>query len=200
MKFRTTVRSRVNSLVVPGTALVQSRERSRKSTLPTFHRTVCAVAFSVLSAAVPARLAEAAPPRHTMKVLVARGEKAVASGQQASMAGPKYGLFSCQVVGLGASNCLDPYEMRHAYEIDTLIAEGYDGRGQTIVIVDAFQNPSLSAQMTTFDNFYGLPAVQLAVVAPDGLTPFDPKDADMAGWAQEISLDVEWAHAIAPGA
>src|SRR5436305_1378876 len=77
--------------------------------------------------------------------------------------------------------CLDPYEMRHAYEIDTLIAEGYDGRGQTIVIVDAFQNPSLSAQMTTFDNFYGLPAVQLAVVAPDGLTPFDPKDADMAG-------------------
>jgi subtilase family serine protease len=37
-------------------------------------------------------------------------------------------------------------------------------------------------------------------IAPDGLTPFDPTNANMVGWAEEISLDVEWAHAIAPGA
>ena len=37
-------------------------------------------------------------------------------------------------------------------------------------------------------------------VAPDGLTPFDSTDGNMIGWAEEISLDVEWAHAIAPGA
>ena len=38
------------------------------------------------------------------------------------------------------------------------------------------------------------------IVAPDGLTPFDQNDANQVGWAGEITLDVEWAHAIAPGA
>ena len=37
-------------------------------------------------------------------------------------------------------------------------------------------------------------------VAPDGLTPFVPGDPNMTGWAEEISLDVLWSHAIAPGA
>src|SRR5581483_3150525 len=37
-------------------------------------------------------------------------------------------------------------------------------------------------------------------IAPDGLTAFDSTDDNMIGWAQEISLDVLWAHAIAPGA
>jgi subtilase family serine protease len=37
-------------------------------------------------------------------------------------------------------------------------------------------------------------------VAPDGLTPFVAGDPNVTGWAEEISLDVLWAHAIAPGA
>ncbi|WP_427914093.1 S53 family peptidase [Ramlibacter sp. MMS24-I3-19] len=90
--------------------------------------------------------------------------------------------------------------MRKAYELDGFIERGYDGAGQTIVIVDAFQHPNLHAQMDSFDSYYGLPAVQLSQVAPDGLTPFDPADPVMVGWAEEISLDVEWAHAMAPGA
>jgi len=90
--------------------------------------------------------------------------------------------------------------MRRAYQVDSLIAAGYDGTGQTIVILDAFQNPALVAQVATFNAFYGLPATQLTQVAPDGLTPFDPTDNNMLGWAEEISLDVEWAHAMAPGA
>jgi subtilase family serine protease len=135
-----------------------------------------------------------------MKVFLTRGEQAISTGDQASTTGPQYGLFSCQIVGASTGNCLDPYEMRHAYQIDTLIAQGYDGTGQTIVIVDAFQNPNLLVQMATFDSFYGLPAVQLTQIAPDGLTPYQRTDGNMAGWAEEISLDVEWAHAIAPGA
>ncbi|WP_427914097.1 S53 family peptidase [Ramlibacter sp. MMS24-I3-19] len=90
--------------------------------------------------------------------------------------------------------------MRKAYQLDGFIARGYDGAGQTIVIVDAFQHPNLQAQMNNFDSYYGLPPVQLSQVAPDGLTPFDPADPVMVGWAEEISLDVEWAHAMAPGA
>jgi subtilase family serine protease len=90
--------------------------------------------------------------------------------------------------------------MRHAYQVDSLISAGFDGSGHTIVIVDAFQNPNLVSQVATYDAFYGLPAINLTQIAPDGLTPFVPGDPNMTGWAEEISLDVEWAHAIAPGA
>ena len=115
--------------------------------------------------------------------------------------GPQYGLFTCQVgKSIPGSACYDPYQMRHAYQIDSLISAGYDGTGRTIVIIDAFQNPGLTTQLATFDAQYNLPAVQLTQIAPDGLTPFDPNNGDMIGWAEEISLDVAWAHAMAPGA
>jgi subtilase family serine protease len=116
--------------------------------------------------------------------------------------GPQYGLFTCQVgrSSIPGRQCYDPYQMRHAYQVDSLISAGFDGSGHTIVIVDAFQNPNLVSQVATYDAFYGLPAINLTQIAPDGLTPFVPGDPNMTGWAEEISLDVEWAHAIAPGA
>ena len=44
------------------------------------------------------------------------------------------------------------------------------------------------------------PTPDLEIIAPQGLTPFDPTDQTQVGWSGEITLDVEWAHAIAPGA
>ena len=108
--------------------------------------------------------------------------------------------------------CYDPYQMRHAYNIDTLISAGFTGKGKTIVIVDAFQSPNIVDQLNFYNSFYGLPGLNglggpadpslgtFTQVAPDGLTAFDPTDDNMVGWAEEISLDVLWAHAIAPGA
>jgi subtilase family serine protease len=119
----------------------------------------------------------------------------------ANIASPAYGLFTCQVVGLNPGvTCYDPYQMRHAYNIDTLINAGYDGSGKTIVIIDAFQSPNIVQQLTYFNSFYGLPTSSFTQIAPDGLTPFIPGDPNMTGWAEEISLDVLWSHAIAPGA
>jgi subtilase family serine protease len=129
----------------------------------------------------------------------------------AAVASPEYGLFTCQV-GLNPSVCYDPYQIRKAYGIDKLITAGYTGRGKTIVIIDAFQSPNIVAQLNTYDTFYGLPSLNglggapnpslgtFTQVAPDGLTPFVTGNANMTGWAEEISLDVLWAHAIAPGA
>lgn len=201
MEFRPPVQGVVDRSVASPASFVLPSESTQTASRSHFLRTSLALAVCVVGLMIPTGAALAAPRPHRMKVYVARGEKAVAAtSAQPSSAGPQYGLFTCQLVGLRASNCLDPYEVRHAYGVDTLIAEGYDGRGQTIVIVDAYQNPSLATQMATFDTFYGLPDVQLTLLAPDGLTPFDPTDATMSGWAEEISLDVEWAHAIAPGA
>jgi subtilase family serine protease len=129
----------------------------------------------------------------------------------ANAASPNYGLFTCQV-GLSTHVCYDPYQMRHAYNTDALINAGFDGRGKTIVIVDAFQSPNIVQQLNYYNAFYGLPSLNglgnptnpslgtFTQVAPDGLTPFDSTDGNMIGWAEEISLDVLWAHAIAPGA
>jgi len=137
-------------------------------------------------------------------------------GPQAALSdavGPTYALFTCQVVNLSPGvTCYDPYQIRHAYNIDKLIAAGFTGSGKTIVIVDAYQSPNIVKQLNTFNSFYGLPNMNglggpnnpslgtFSQVAPDGLTPFVPGDPSMTGWAEEISLDVLWAHAIAPGA
>jgi subtilase family serine protease len=136
-----------------------------------------------------------------------RGPEAI----PADVAGPNYGLFRCQV-GLSTGACYDPYQMRHAYNIDTLINAGFTGKGKTIIIVDAFQSPNIVQQLNLYDSFYGLPSLNglggtfdpslgtFTQIAPDGLTPFVTGDPNMTGWAEEISLDVLWAHAIAPGA
>jgi subtilase family serine protease len=160
-----------------------------------------ALIIGLLPAASVAGAASVASPSLVL------GPQAIA----ANVAGPNYSLFSCQV-GLSVGACYDPYQMRHAYGIDTLINAGFTGKGKTIIIVDAFQSPNIVAQLNYFDSFYGLPGLnglgnasdpklgKFTQIAPDGLTPFDQTNGAMSGWAQEISLDVLWAHAIAPGA
>ena len=92
-----------------------------------------------------------------MTPLLRLGAQEALAHAPAGAAGPRYGLFSCQV-GRSTGQCYDPYQMRTAYQVDSLIAAGYDGTGKTIVIIDAFQNPNLVSQMATYNAFYGLPA------------------------------------------
>jgi subtilase family serine protease len=115
---------------------------------------------------------------------------------------PKDAVFGCQLPGTEGVDifCYSPQQMRTAYGVDKLINQGFDGRGRTIVIIDAFQNPSMLDDLATFDAVFGLPDPVFNQVAPFGLTPFDKTDPNMVGWSGEIALDVEWSHAIAPGA
>ena len=87
----------------------------------------------------------AATPGASMSPLLRMGPAQSLVQFPQGTAAPQYGLFSCQVAGLRAYSCYDPYQMRRAYQVDSLIAQGFDGTGQTIVIVDAFQNPNLIA-------------------------------------------------------
>lgn len=119
-----------------------------------------------------------------------------APAANSTAAGSNYGLRVCQVNGLSTGQCYDPYQMRTAYGVDSLIANGYDGTGKTIVILDAFDDPYLQSDFTYFNNYYGLPDQTIAQYYPGGQvnTPYD------AGWSEEMQLDVDWSHAIAPGA
>jgi subtilase family serine protease len=106
--------------------------------------------------------------------------------------------FSCQLTV--PASCYGPAQIRAAYGVDRLAAHGLTGAGRTIVIVDAFQSPTIGHDLATFDALFELPDSDLQIVAPDGLTPYDPTNFTMLVWAAEITLDVEWAHAVAPGA
>ncbi len=75
------------------------------------------------------------------------------------------------------------------------IGSSNDGSGQTIAIVDAYSDPSIFTDLSAFDSHFGLPdPPSFAILQPEG-TP-----APNSNWATEQSLDVEWAHAMAPGA
>jgi subtilase family serine protease len=97
--------------------------------------------------------------------------------------------------------CFGADTIRAAYDVQPLLNRGITGAGRTIVVIDAFQNPTIQHDLMVFDSFWNIPAPpNFTIVAPQGVPPFDPTNLTQVGWSQEISIDVEWAHAIAPGA
>jgi len=94
----------------------------------------------------------------------------------------------------GSAPPYTPAQVRQAYGFDQLKV---DGTGQTIAIVDAYDDSQyIASDLAAFDSKFGLSAPpSFKVIYASGSKP-----AANSGWQQEISLDVEWAHAIAPGA
>ena len=86
-------------------------------------------------------------------------------------------------------------DMQSAYGVASLLSGGYDGRGQTIAIIDAYGDPTIRQDLATFDKDFGLPRANLTVI-PVG--PYEPSNGITYGWDAETALDVEAAHAMAP--
>jgi subtilase family serine protease len=98
--------------------------------------------------------------------------------------------------------CFGPGQVRAAYNLPALYAKGVTGEGVTIMIVDSFGSPTIRADLAAFDRQFGYPdPPKFTVIAPEGKIPaFNRNNGDRAGWAGETTLDVEYAHALAPGA
>lgn len=96
---------------------------------------------------------------------------------------------------------LSPIQVRQAYGFNQITFNNGtiqgDGSGQTIAIVDAYNDPHIISDLSHFDSTFGLPSANLTVENQSGGKSLPHSNM---GWALEISLDVEWAHAIAPGA
>lgn len=89
-----------------------------------------------------------------------------------------------------------PSNIYGAYNLNGLYAEGYNGTGQTIVIIDWCGSPTIRQDANVFSERFGLPALTASnfnIINVGG--PSACSGVDM-----EINLDVEWSHAIAPGA
>ena len=169
-----------------------------------------AVGISLMSlgtlVAVPAPVAPAASPGSLPKGFAASNpgghmHPAVGHSPHPAMAATdSAGVLQCQTPS-APFECYGPAQIRNTYSIQPLIANGQDGSGRTITIIDAFQNPTMASDLASFDSRFGLPAPpSFQTIAPFGLTPFDSNDPNQVGWAGEIALDVEWAHAVAPAA
>jgi subtilase family serine protease len=102
-------------------------------------------------------------------------------------------------------NCYTPVQYRVAYNLNPLYSGQATGRritgaGKTIVIVDSYGSPTIRNDIRTFDAQFGFPNPDLKIIKFGTIPPFDPTNSTMVGWAEETSLDVEYAHSIAPGA
>jgi subtilase family serine protease len=111
-------------------------------------------------------------------------------------------LTSAQCEAIYNVSCIDPDQVEGAYNLPYLYNRGTTGKGQTIVIVDAYGSPTIDNDLLQFDEGLGLgiSAPPLRIVQLGHVPAFDPSNGDMEGWAAETSLDVEYAHAGAPGA
>jgi subtilase family serine protease len=91
---------------------------------------------------------------------------------------------------------MSPTQIKTAYGFPAAL----QGAGEVIAIVDAFDDPNIEADLATFSTQFGLPACTTANGCFTKMFINNTQPTANAGWATEISLDVEWAHAIAPQA
>jgi subtilase family serine protease len=124
----------------------------------------------------------------------------------------------CASVG---RRCFAPQAIQAAYNVGPLYAQGLNGRGQTIAIVDSYGSDTIAHDLHVFNNAFGLAPMcgEEGVTCTPGMPTFSqlhlqgapatiapPSTSngtgqeDKSAWALEVSLDVETAHAIAPGA
>ncbi len=115
----------------------------------------------------------------------------------------KGSLSITPAAGAAISAPYTPAQIRKAYGVDQL---SYDGTGQTIAIIDAYDDSTVASDLAAFSTRFGLPAANLIQAVPNGTSYSSPSAPGAqipgynGGWAFETALDVEWAHAIAPKA
>jgi subtilase family serine protease len=127
-------------------------------------------------------------------------------GNTATYTGNRYGAdITNTTLGHLAPCGYQPSEMQTAYDMTPLYSAGWDGTGQTIVITDAFGDDTIAGDAEVFSQVYGLPDLtpsNFRVLRAPGAVhnPGKGHFGGSAGWRDEITLDVEWVHAMAPGA
>jgi len=108
-------------------------------------------------------------------------------------AGTTYAAAVTVTAGAGTATIsgMTPFDVYNWQDVLPLFQEGIEGQGETIALFET-SDPSL-ADLQQFDSAMGLPAANLVTIAPMG-------DPGMTSDLDEADLDVEWAHAMAPGA
>jgi len=179
-----------------------------------------AISFLVISAAVLLNLPNATSNRHDV-ISIAAGDAvfvpAVREVQLISNTTSPPPVSDCIAAGI---RCFTPQSMTAGYNFGPLYAAGLTGKGKTIAIIDSFGSPTIADDLHVFDAGFGLQPMcgetgvtctpdmpTFSILEVQGSPPPVPPPPNNGtglqnhfGWAVEVSLDVEWAHATAPGA
>jgi subtilase family serine protease len=94
-----------------------------------------------------------------------------------------------------------PAQLWTALGLPEVYAAGYNGAGQTIVLVEGYGYPTLEKDANTFFKLANLPKLtssNFSIVYPQGKP--NPNEGIISGWNIEMALDLDWAHSVAPGA
>jgi subtilase family serine protease len=95
-----------------------------------------------------------------------------------------------------SASCYGPHDLAKVYNFPSNL----DGRGQTIILVEAYGSPTIAADLARFDRYFGVPAPpSFKIIHAKGTLGVTGSNA-FGSWQIETSLDVEYAHAMAPGA
>lgn len=144
--------------------------------------------------------------------LSALGAANAATSRSASTATPPFRVKSIGTLPSGSpklSNAsptgLSPSAIQSVYNLSGLSPSSGAGAGQIIAIVDAYHDPHALSDLNTFNNQYGYPALSTCTSLSQAGPCFEQADPQgrprtNSGWVLEESLDIEWAHAQAPGA
>lgn len=120
-------------------------------------------------------------------------------GATATYEGNRYGTPIGNTAPGTVSPCgYQPSDIQTAYHLNELYHEGLTGSGTTVAIVDAYGSTTIAADLKAFSAAMGLPPANLTIIGTP--TESNYSTDENAGWASETTLDVEWVHAIAPGA
>ncbi|MFD3457599.1 S8 family serine peptidase [Streptomyces sp. NPDC058691] len=150
--------------------------------------------IAAISTLLSGSAAVAAPMQPTQAI------KAVpaAAPQSGSAAGSLLTTEQCRAKWRIA--CYSAIQYRQAYDLNPLYRAGVTGKGRTIVIVDPFGSPTIQKDLDVYSARFGMKSTHVDVVKWGKVPRFDPTDEDQVAWAGEATLDVEMAHAVAPGA
>jgi subtilase family serine protease len=111
---------------------------------------------------------------------------------------PPTATYTGNSYAFGTTGCgYTPPQIQAAYGLTALYNQGYTGAGQNIVIVDWCGSPTILNDANAYSKKYGLPALVNGVNF--GIINY-PEGSTCAGPDAEINIDVEWSHAVAPGA
>lgn len=186
---------------------MQGRKPSRRIAIPTILCLLTLVAMATGALYLKSTTALAAPAHvglqdgfvpHTIKVKPITKKLGIVRSAEIktpTRSGGNKVLFPCQ----SDTNplpilCYGPGQIAQAYGVQDLFQRNVTGTGSTIVIIDAYGSPTIQADLQAFDAAWGLPAPAFKVLTPNTTSGADPS------WALETTLDVEWSHAMAPGA
>jgi subtilase family serine protease len=96
-----------------------------------------------------------------------------------------------------------PNQYQGAYGEAGLVRAGYDGKGVTVAITDAYASPTILPDAQKYAQRHDVPPFkpgQFSQITPGPNGYNSVEDCDAQGWYGEETLDVEAVHGMAPGA